>query len=47
VPEPRSAECGPADEALARGDWEAAREAFEQALHRAEPLPREGGERAA
>ena len=30
--EPRPAECGPADEALARGDWQAARGAFEQAL---------------
>jgi len=34
--EPRPAECGPADEALARGDWEAARGAFEQALRERE-----------
>src|SRR6476620_29020 len=32
MPEPRPAECRPADEALARGDWEAARAAFDRAL---------------
>ncbi len=39
MPEPRPAECQPGDEALARGDWEAARAAFGQTL-----LEREGPE---
>jgi hypothetical protein len=34
--EPRPADCRAADEAFARGDWEAARAAFEQAVRERE-----------
>src|SRR6478609_1620600 len=36
MPEQRPAECRRADEALARGDWEVAREGFTQALSKRE-----------